>query len=238
MSRGRLLVLGDSLAFHGPEHALPADDPRLWPNIAAAGLGRAAELFAGFGWTARHGWWALTGDPRLWSLMPSADALVLGLGSMDTLPSPLPTYLREGLRHLRPDPLRRFARSSYLAAQPHLARLLRGHPVALPPHLTVAYLDRCLRAVRAIRPGLPVVGILPSVHNSPDYGHVHTGHAPAAAALRAWSARTEVPLLDLPALVRPHIFGDEGNPDGMHWGYSAHAEVGTALAALLRPMLP
>ncbi|MCK2241116.1 MULTISPECIES: diglucosylglycerate octanoyltransferase [unclassified Crossiella] len=238
MSRGRLLVLGDSLAFHGPEYALPADDPRLWPNIAAAGLDREAELVAGFGWTARHGWWALTGDPRVWSLLPRTDALVLALGSMDTLPSPLPTYLREGLRHLRPTPVRRFARARYQAAQPHLARFLRGRPVALPPHLTVSYLDRCLQAVRTIRPGLPVIGMLPSVHNSPEYGHIHTGHTRAVAALRTWSARTRVPLLDLPALVRAHIFDGDGNPDGMHWGFSAHAEVGTAVADLLRPMLP
>ncbi|MBP2474146.1 hypothetical protein JOF53_003018 [Crossiella equi] len=238
MSRGRLLVLGDSLAFHGPEYALPADDPRLWPNITATRLDREAELVAGFGWTARHGWWALTGDPRVWSLMPRIDALVLGLGSMDTLPSPLPTYLREGLRHLRPAALRRFARARYLAAQPHLARMLGGRPVALPPHLTVAYLDRCLRAVRNIRPGLPVVGVLPSVHASPDYGGVHTGHAPAARAVQAWATREDIPLLDLPALVRAHVFGGEGNPDGMHWGYSAHAAVGEAMAALLRPLLP
>lgn len=238
LSRGRLLVLGDSLAFHGPEYALPADDPRLWPNIAAARLGREAELVAGFGWTARHAWWALTGDPRVWSLMPRIDALVLAVGSMDTLPSPLPTYLREGLRHLRPAPLRRFARARYLAAQPYLVKAFGGRPVALPPHLSVSYLDRCLRAVRNIRPALPAIGILPSVHDSPDYARIHTGHAPAAAAIQSWATRVQVPLLDLPALVRTHVFEGKGNPDGMHWGYSAHAEVGEALADLLRPMLP
>ncbi len=44
-----LLVLADSLAFHGPERGEPADDPRLWPNIAAAALGGRAELVAGIG---------------------------------------------------------------------------------------------------------------------------------------------------------------------------------------------
>ncbi|HKQ42946.1 MAG TPA: SGNH/GDSL hydrolase family protein, partial [Pseudonocardia sp.] len=42
-----LLVLADSLAFHGPERAEPADEPRLWPNVAAAALGGRAELVAG-----------------------------------------------------------------------------------------------------------------------------------------------------------------------------------------------
>ena len=41
-----LLFLADSLAFHGPERGEPADDPRLWPNIAAVALGGRAELVA------------------------------------------------------------------------------------------------------------------------------------------------------------------------------------------------
>ena len=49
-----LLFLADSLAFHGPERAEPADDPRLWPNVAAAALGGRAELVAGIGlWRRR-----------------------------------------------------------------------------------------------------------------------------------------------------------------------------------------
>ncbi|MBV9847113.1 MAG: SGNH/GDSL hydrolase family protein, partial [Kutzneria sp.] len=166
----RLLVVGDSLAFHGPLGPLPADDSRLWPNIAAAQLGTGrAELIAGFGWTARDAWWAVTGDPRFWAALPRVDVLVLAVGGMDTLPSPLPTYLRQGLRYLRPDGLRRQARTAYLGLQPLLATVLRGRPVALPPRLTGRYLDDCVRAVRAIRPGLPVVGMLPPVHRSPAY---------------------------------------------------------------------
>ena len=72
MSAPTLLVLADSLAFHGPERGEPADDPRLWPNIAAAALGGRAELVAGIGWTARHAWHALCHDPRVWAVMPRA----------------------------------------------------------------------------------------------------------------------------------------------------------------------
>ena len=43
-----------------------------------------------------------------------------------------------------------------------------------------------------------------------------------------------VALLDLKALVAEHVLSGRGNPDGMHWGWSAHAEVGRACAALLR----
>ena len=51
----------------GPQRAEPADEPGLWPNVAAAALGGRAELVAGIGWTARHAWHALTSDPRVWA---------------------------------------------------------------------------------------------------------------------------------------------------------------------------
>ncbi|MGH3569038.1 MAG: diglucosylglycerate octanoyltransferase [Pseudonocardia sp.] len=237
-----LLVLADSLAFHGPDRAEPADDPRLWPNIAAAALGGRAELVAGIGWTARHAWHALTHDPRVWALMPRIDALVLGVGGMDTLPSPLPTALRELIPVLRPAALRRAVRAGYRRTQPGLARtfarvLPGGGPVALPPRLTVGYLEHCRQAVRALRPEVPVVAVLPPVHRAADYGAVHPGRPAAEAATRRWATASGVALLDLRALVGKHVLAGHGNPDGMHWGWAAHATVGAALAEVLRPVL-
>ncbi|MCT2586780.1 diglucosylglycerate octanoyltransferase [Actinophytocola gossypii] len=232
-----LLTFGDSLSFHGPDGPYPADDERLWPNLAAAAIGGRTELFAGQGWTSRDAFWALAGDPRIWALLPTADVLVLGVGSMDTLPSPLPTYLREGLRYLRPDALRRFVRARYLAAQPWLARVTRGRPVALPPALTVHYLDRILGSIRALRPDLPAVGVLPPVHRAASYGLVHTGRLSAVPAIRAWGARAGVPLLDLADLTGEHVLSGRGNPDGMHWGWEGHARVGAALADLVAPLV-
>ena len=238
MSRPVLLVLADSLAFHGPERPEPADEPRLWPNVAAAVLGGRAEIAAGTGWTARHAWHALISDPRLWAALPAADALVLGVGGMDTLPSPLPTALRELIPVLRPDALRRTVRSAYLRAQPGLARtfaavLPGGGPVALPPRLTVQYLERCRSAVLAVRPELPVVAVLPPPHRADCYASVHPGREAAERATRAWASATGVALLDLPALVADHVLGGHGNPDGMHWGWPGHAAVGAACANLL-----
>jgi lysophospholipase L1-like esterase len=228
-----LLFFGDSLSFHGPDGPMPADDSRLWPNIAASLLDGQTELVAGFGWTARDAYWSLVGDPRVWTLLPKADVLVLGVGSMDTLPSPLPTYLRQGLRYVRPDGLRRWARDRYKAAQPWLSRVLRGRPVALPPALTVRYLDLVLTSIRALRPDLPAVAVLPPVHRAEAYGGVHTGRAPAVAAIQAWGARAGVPLLDLADLVGSHVLGGHGNIDGMHWGWDGHKIVGHALASLV-----
>jgi hypothetical protein len=236
-----LLVLADSLAFHGPYRAEPADDPRLWPNVAAAELGGRAELLAGYGWTARHAWYALTHDPRIWPVLPTVDALVLGVGGMDTLPSPLPTALRELIPSLRPDRVRRLVRHGYRTAQPWLARgfsrLPGGGPVALPPRLTVRYLESCRRAVTTIRPGIPVVAMLPGVHRAPAYGHVHAGRKAAELAMREWAAGHDVALLDLRLVVGPHVLAGQGNPDGIHFGWPGHRQVGIALAARLAPLL-
>jgi hypothetical protein len=232
----RLLVLADSLAFHGPTRAEPSSEPRLWPNVAAAALDGSVELFAGCGWTARDAWWALSGDPRLWSVMPSIDVAVLAVGSMDSLPSPLPTYLRLGLRYLRPDGVRRTVRGAYLAAQPALSRVLDvlagGRPTVLPPAVTVRYLERCRQAVHGIRPGLPVVAVLPATHRAAGYGQVHSGRLRTAAAIRSWASTAGVPLVDLAELVTPFLDVGDGNPDGMHWGWAAHAAVGLGMAAV------
>lgn len=228
-----LLVLADSLSFHGPAEAMPSDDPRLWPNVAAHELGGEAHLFAGAGWTARDAFWALTGDPNVWAVLPKMDILILAVGSMDTLPSPLPSYLRGGLRYLRPDGLRRLARRWYLAALPFLARVTGGRPVALPPGLTVRYLDDMVTAVRALRPDFPVVAILPATHRAASYGNVHTGYAPAHNEIKRWATRRDIPVIDLKALTGDHVLGGHGNPDGMHWGWAGHQAVGRAMAATI-----
>jgi hypothetical protein len=74
-----VLVLADSLAFHGPDQAHPPTDPRLYPQVMAAALSESlgedvqADLVARLGWTARDAWWSLTKDPNTWGvLMPRA----------------------------------------------------------------------------------------------------------------------------------------------------------------------
>lgn len=235
--RPRLLVFGDSLSFHGPAGPCAADEPRLWPNVAAGALGGSADLVAGFGWTARDLWWSLIGDPRVWADLPWVDVVVIAVASMDALPSPLPTYLRTGLRYLRPPWLRHAARRAYLAAQPRLAVALRGRPVALPKKLTVHYLDRSVEALRILRPALPIIAVLPSVHRAPSYRSVYTARGATASAIAGWGGRAGVPLLDLSAVVGEHVLSGRGNPDGMHWGWEGHASVGKAMAALIGPML-
>lgn len=222
-----LLVLADSLAYFGPKGGLPADDPRIWPNLVAAELDWDVELVARIGWTCRDAYWALIGDPRVWAAVPRAGAVVFATGGMDSLPSPLPTALRELIRYVRPPELRRVVRDGYNWLQPRLSRL--GRPVALPPRVSVDYLEQSRTSLAQLRPELPIVGVLPSVHDCEAYGRVHTGREPAVRALREWSAKTAVPLVDLGDAVRDNIFSGESNPDGIHWGWEGHTAVARAM---------
>jgi hypothetical protein len=191
-----------------------------------------ATVVARLGWTARHAWEALTRDPHVYSvLLPRADAVVLAVGGMDYLPAILPAHLREGIRYLRPPAVRRAARAAFRAAQPHGARLTSGRWRTLPQRLTDQHLSWCVAGVRTFRPGVPVVGVLPPPHCAPSYGFVTAGHPPAVDAARRWGQRRGVPMVDLPAIVAPYLAAGLVNPDGMHWIWDCHAEVGRALAA-------
>jgi diglucosylglycerate octanoyltransferase len=233
--RPTLLVIADSLSYFGPKGGLAADHPRIWPNLVAAELGWDVELVARIGWTSRDAYWALIQDPRVWATVPRAGAVVFAVGGMDSLPSPLPTAVRETLRYIRPPALRRQVRTAYQWLQPRLAPL--GWPVALPPKLSVEYLEECRTSLEYMRPELPIIGCLPSVHLSDAYGKVHAGRPAAVDALEAWGREKNVPLVDLAQAVRPDIFSGEGNPDGIHWGWNGHAAVAEAMLATIRETL-
>jgi lysophospholipase L1-like esterase len=231
---GHVVVVADSLSFHGPERPELLTEPRLYPNVLAGLLGKDTRVVARLGWTARDAWWALTKDPYVYSvLLPGADVVVLAVGSMDQLPAALPTYLRTGLDYLRPGPLRRAAKRTYHRANPHLVRVANGRLRALPQRATDHYLTRCVTAVRALKPDTMVVGIVPPPFDAPFYGRVTTTHEPAVRAAKAWGAEHGVPLADLDAVIRPHLDAGTLNPDGMHWSWAAHADVGRALADLI-----
>ncbi|TJZ77926.1 SGNH/GDSL hydrolase family protein [Rhodococcus oryzae] len=231
-----LLVLADSLSYFGPKGGLPADHPRIWPNIVAAELGWDVELVARIGWTSRDAYWALIQDPRVWATVPRAGAVVFAVGGMDSLPSPLPTALREQIRYVRPPALRRVVRSAYGWLQPRLSPL--GWPVALPPKLSVEYLESARNALEYMRPELPVIGTLPSVHDCEAYGKVHSGRPGAVRALEQWGADKNVPMVDLAEAVRENVFSEHGNPDGIHWGWEGHERVAAAMLSAIRAAVP
>ena len=230
----RVLVLGDSLAFHGPERSELLTHPGLFPNVMARALGAEVDVVARLGWTARDAWWALTKDPYVYSVLaPRADAVVLAVGSYDHLPTSIPTYLRDGIARLRPPRLRAAARSAYRATHPHLVRVTGGRLKVLPLPVTLAYLTRSVEALRWLRPERPVVGIVPPTHYSAFHAGNDHGHREVVAAHRAWGARLQVPLVDLDEIVAPYVAARSLNPDGMHWSWEVHRLVGERLGEIL-----
>ena len=229
-ARTALLVFADSLAYYGPQGGLPADDPRIWPNIVASELGWDLELIGRIGWTCRDVWWAATQDPRSWAAIPRAGAVIFATSGMDSLPSPLPTALRESIRYVRPPWLRRWFRYGYGWLQPRLSPVARP---ALPPWLSVEYLEMTRGAIDFNRPGIPMVASLPSVHIADTYGRAHSGRPGTVAAITEWALRNRIPLVDLKDAVEPHILGGGGNPDGINWNFEAHRAVAKGMLTAL-----
>jgi hypothetical protein len=141
---------------------------------------------------------------------------------MDSLPSPLPTALRELIRYVRPPWLRRWVRDGYGWAQPRMSPVSRA---ALPPHLTAEYLEETRGAIDFNRPGIPIVATLPSVHIATAYGKAHHGRAGTVAAITGWADEHDVALVDLKAAVADEVLNGRGNPDGIHWNFEAHRAV-------------
>jgi hypothetical protein len=230
----RVLVVADSLAFHGPEQPELLTHPDLYPNVLARALDAEVDVVSRFGWTARDAWWALTKDPNVYSiLLPRADAVVLGVGGMDSLPASLPTYLREGIAYLRPGSVRRRARQIYHRAHPPLVRLTKGRMRVLPQAATDMFLTRCVQGIRLVRPGVPIVTMTPAPWDS-WYYPVNRGHEGARQAALDWAKRESVPILDVEEIVAPTLADGSANPDGMHWGWTVHRQVGAELADLIR----
>jgi hypothetical protein len=223
-----LLVLADSLAFHGPERAERPSDPRLYPQIAGQRLGMQVDLAARQGWTARDAWWALTKDPVVWGeYLPRADALLIGVGGMDQLPTPVPTWLRESIPYVRQGRVRRTARAALLKATPPMVRAVGGPFRTLPQAATDRYLTRIVEGVRMMRPGLPIALLGPPPWTG-DYYPSTRAHGPAVAAAKAWARAHGVTYVDVEPIVGPRL--GTCNPDGMHWSWEVHALVGEAVS--------
>ncbi len=230
-----LLVLGDSLTFHGPDAAHPPSDPRLWPNIASPN----ADVVAQIGWTSRDAWWALTRDPKVWGeYLPRADALVIAVGGMDSLPAAIPTYLRQGISYIRPGRVRRQVRALYLNASPKVIRATGGPLRQLPQRATDHYLTRLVQAVRHFHPDLPIAAMTPPPHRASLYPSQRY-FEPAVAACHAWGERTDVAIVDVTDVCLSGLARGTHNPDGMHFGWDTHAAIGAMVAETVsHPSVP
>ena len=228
-----LLVIADSLAFHGPERIEVPTDPRLYPQVCASELDAQVDLIAREGWTSRDGWWALTKDPVAYGVyLPRADYVLIGLGGMDQLPASIPVWLRNSIPYVRPGGLRRRLRAAYRDLTPPIIRATKGAFRQVPQQVTDRYLTRIIEAIRAVRPDVPIALLAPTPYDSPYYP-AQRHHASALAAARELATQRDVPLIDPSPFVLPGLNEGSANPDGMHWSWQAHASVGAACAQVL-----
>lgn len=102
----------------------------------------------------------------------------------------------------------------------------------LPQQGTDRYLTRIVAAVRHYRPGIPIALVGPSAHAAPSYPS-HRHHRLAVIAGLKWSRAYGVEFVDVDNWVVPSLAAGTGNPDGIHWAWSVHESLGSALAIAL-----
>jgi lysophospholipase L1-like esterase len=234
----RLVVLGDSLSFHGPAGPLPLADPRLYPNLLgerlAAGTGRPWDVtvVARAGWGVREAWYALQRDVHLQQqVLVGADAVVLGVGSSDSLSVGVPRPLMAALPFLRPTPLRRRIRRLVDRHHHRLIAVTGARLRYTPPSVYAHGWRKSIEALRLFAPGAALCAVEPAIHVARYYARRHPHHARTVGLTRDLAAALDVATVDLAKLMRPHI--GSLNPDGIHWSFELHAAVAEAMAGAL-----
>ncbi|WP_370328216.1 SGNH/GDSL hydrolase family protein [Euzebya sp.] len=238
-----MVVLGDSLSFHGPEGPVPLADPRLYPNVLGVELDRltgrpwAVEVWGRAGWGVRELWLALQKDVHLQQqLLIPADAVVLGIGSADQLSVAVPRWVVMALPYLRPTGLRRALRRRIDHVHPALTRLTGGRMRYTPPSVIRHAWSKSVDAIRLFAgEDVPLVAVLPAAHRTTYYGGMTTHHVGTHRLVAELAAAKDVAAVDLAALTRDRL--DELNVDGAHWSWAIHADVGTAMARALAAQL-
>jgi diglucosylglycerate octanoyltransferase len=237
-----LVVLGDSLSFHGPDGPLPLADERLYPQrlerllAAATGSDWRTSVVARAGWCVRDVWLALQKDVHLQQqVLLGADAVVLAATSADALTVGFPRLVTFAVNYLRPPTLRRRVRRELDRAHPHLVRLtgerLRWTPSEVYRHCW----RKSIGGLRLFAPDAALCAILPSPHDAPYYAHSMRHLAAGIRETEEVAAELEVPLVDLPAIVTPFL--DRLNRDGVHWPFEVHERVAAGMAEALLPQL-
>jgi len=234
----RLVVVADSTSFtddRGPQ--LPSE-PALYPNVIAREIERGLDrevvvnVLARAGADARDTYRLLTKDRHAqFEVLMGADAVVVGIGSIDHAPSGIPPALEAIVPYLRPESIRRRARLALHQLHPVVTKLT-GARLARTPEAEFARLyDGILFQIRSLARGAAGVALGPTSHRSPYYGPGHPRRAEREALQEGIARRHGFPSISSWRLVEP--FAARLNPDGIHWPAEAHAVVGCALAGPL-----
>lgn len=236
----RLVVLADSLSFHGPDGPVPLADPRLYPNrlasrlSAVGGMDWEVQVVARAGWCLRDVWLALQKDVHLQQqVVMGAGAVVLGVGSSDPLPVGLPRSVTAVVPFVRPAPLRRRLRRAIDRAHPHLVRATGGRLLYTPPDVYEHCWRKSIGGLRLFAPDAALCAILPAIHMGPYYAADNRHRDRFATLTRDLARELDVPVVDLAPLCARWL--SKFNADGLHWPWEVHAEVAAAMAAALGP---
>lgn len=228
-----ILVLGDSLCFHGPDARLRLDDARMFPNVMADRLaeltGRPVEatVVARSGWTTRDLWELVTKDIHTQEdLLPAADVVVLHAVGADALPVGIPTWAKDLIPRVSHAPTRKRLRRLYFDHHARLVRLTGARMRMVPRSVSLDLWPRLVDMVRFYSGGAVVIGC----GCPPTVGLLHgrtDPHSPSGTEdLRALAAVKGVPFVD----PQRHCDTTAFNPDGVHWDYGSHRRIGEALA--------
>jgi len=235
-----ILVLGDSLCYHGPDSRLRLDDPRMFPNIMAARVEAltarpaAATVVARSGWTTRDIWELVTKDVHTQEdLLPGADIVVLHAVGADALPVGIPTWAKDLIPRVTHRTTRKQLRRLYFERHATLVKATGARMRMVPRSVSLDLWPRLVDMVRFYSGGAGVIGC----GCPPTAGLLHGRRDPHSAAgteeLRKLAAAKDVPFVDPQRLCDTSAY----NPDGIHWDYASHRRIGEALADAAVPLL-
>ena len=231
----RLVVIGDSTSFTddvGPK--LPTEKA-LYPNVVAARIEAAIErpvalnVLARAGTDVREAWRLVAKDRHAqFEVLMGADAVIVGIGSIDHAPAGFPAVVEDVIPFLRPERVRRFVRKKVYSAHPYLVRATGGRFTHTPPGEFARLYDAVLFQVRALARNAAGVTLGPTSHRSRYYGKGHPALRAREAMQREIAERHGFPFVSAWDIVEPHA--DHLNPDGIHWPHAAHQDIAQALA--------
>lgn len=244
----RVVLIGDSLAFHNHEGRLPLDDARLYPNVMAAEIGRRSGRPVDLHVSARAGrctpqaWELVSKDPWFQQrVLATADVVVLNFAGGDSVPVGVPTVVKDLIPRIPHAGLRRRVRAAYWRHHRTLTRTSRGAMRTVRRAQTLELWPRVVDMVRFYSDGALVVTATTQVTDAAHHGNLDPHSSRAREDLLRMAAERDVPVVDhWPASVRDVA---RFNPvDGMHWHDDMHRTVGCELAevvvANLRPKRP
>jgi diglucosylglycerate octanoyltransferase len=238
----RLVVIADSTAFTDDTGPKLPTEKALYPNRLAARIETAVERPVHVNVVARAGTdvreaWRMVGKDRhvQFEVLMGADAVVVGIGSIDHAPAGIPAVVEEVIPFLRPDALRRRIRKAIYEAHPYLVRATGGRFTHTPPGEFARLYDQSLLMVRSLAQGAAGVALGPTSHRSRFYGKGHPTLRAREQMQREIAEAHGFPFVSAWDLVEP--FADRLNPDGVHWPHDAHEAVADALADRLMPQL-